>query len=116
MAVSGVKRLGPFDEIKLGRGGIVDFYPLWHREGRQMMLVTAVVEDVTDRPAPNQEGIRQELPMAAPRHGLGAHQSAPFAVEQRLHFFHDFCEFRREHEIGIGAKRADFPGRVLGIG
>jgi hypothetical protein len=39
------------------------------------MLVTAVVENVTDRPFADPEGIGKELPMTAPRNGFGTHES-----------------------------------------
>ena len=41
-----VKGLSLFCELKLRGSGIEDLCPIWNRERRQMMLVTAVVHNV----------------------------------------------------------------------
>ena len=52
-----VKGLSLFCELELRRSGIEDLYPFWNRERRQLVLVTAVVHDVTYRKATNEKRI-----------------------------------------------------------
>jgi hypothetical protein len=47
-----------FGELELRGSGIEDLCPIWKRERRQTMLVTAVVHNVAHRKASNQERIR----------------------------------------------------------
>lgn len=80
------------------------------------MLEATVVHNVADRMSPDEQGVCQELAVASPRHSLGAHESAPFALEQQLHFLHDVFELGRKHEVRVGPKRAHLPGCVRRIG
>ena len=54
--------------------------------------------------------------MTAPRDCLGTHDGGPLARHQLFHLTHDGFEFGCQRKIRVGAKRTDFPARVLRIG
>ena len=76
------------------------------------MRMTPVVHYVADGPSPHQKSIGQKLAVAAPRNSLGTHESDAFLARDFFQLFNDTSELRRQHEVGIRAKGADFPSGV----
>ena len=76
------------------------------------MLVAAVVHDVLNFPISHEKRIGEQLPMAAPGDGFGAHESDAPLGRDGLHLCHNLFEFRCQHEVGVGAKGADPPSGV----
>jgi hypothetical protein len=76
------------------------------------MRMASVIEDMLNLPAPDEEGVGQELPVTAPGDGLGAHQGRSVLRRDRQKPFHDSLELGSQQEVRIGSKSARAPGGV----
>ena len=80
------------------------------------MLSAAVIHDVAHVPTAHEKCVGEQLTVALPRHGLGAHQCHSFRAGELFHFFQDAREFIGQHEIRVGAEGADLPSCIDRVG
>lgn len=85
-------------------------------EGCEAMVLAAIgPKNVADRPASGDQRIGDELPVAAPRHGFGAHDRCFLFCAIRHKLFESSLEFSRLHVVGVAAEPGRPPAEVRGI-
>lgn len=73
-------------------------------------------ENVLDAHASHHQSIRDQRSVAAPGHGLGAHQDRPFSLGAFEEFLKALLEFGREHVVGVTLEGGVFPAGIWRVG
>jgi len=76
------------------------------------MLLATIFQDMSDGPSSDHEGVGEQLAMAAPGYGLGAHHRHPILPCELFDLPRDFIKGRSHHEIRVGPEGTGAPSGI----